>query len=154
LNFYVVIDCWEIFLMTLIEKCIVFALKAHSGQTDRLGRPYILHPLHLMAQVETEEEQMTAVLHDVVEDTDTTLADLQDLGLPESVLTAVALLTHDKEGVAYDVYVERLKSNAIARKVKMADLRHNMDIRRLPEVQERDAARMEKYRRAWITLTT
>ncbi len=139
--------------MTLIEKCIALALEAHSGQTDRLGQPYILHPLHLMAQVDTAEEQMTAVLHDVVEDTDTSLADLQELGLPASVLTAVALLTHDKEAVPYDVYVERLKSNPIARKVKMADLRHNMDIRRLPEVREKDTARMEKYRRAWLTLT-
>lgn len=140
--------------MTLIEKCIALALEAHSGQTDRLGNPYILHPLHLMAQVDTDEERMTAVLHDVVEDTETTLTDLQELGLPESVLTAVALLTHDKENVPYDEYVARLKSNPIAHKVKMADLRHNMDIRRLPVVTESDAVRMEKYRQAWLTLTT
>lgn len=140
--------------MTLIEKCIAFALNAHTGQTDRLGNPYILHPLHLMAQMDTEEEQMTAVLHDVVEDTDITLADLQDMGLPEAVITAVALLTHDKEAVPYDVYVDRLKPNPIARKVKLADLRHNMDIRRLPKVREEDMPRMEKYRKAWIALTT
>lgn len=140
--------------MTLIEKCIAFALEAHTGQTDRLGNPYILHPLHLMANVDSEEEQLTAILHDVVEDTDVTMDDLRALGLPESVLTAVALLTHDKENVSYDDYVKNLKSNPIARAVKLADLRHNMDIRRLPRVTEKDATRMDKYRRAWITLTS
>ena len=140
--------------MNLIEKCIALSLEAHSGQTDRLGNPYILHPLHLMANVDGEEEKMTAILHDVVEDTDVTMDELQALGLPESVLTAVALLTHDKENVPYDNYVKNLKPNPIARAVKMADLRHNMDIRRLPKVTEKDAIRMDKYRRAWETLTT
>ena len=138
--------------MTLLEKCIALALEAHSGQTGRDNLPYILHPLHLMSQMDTEEEMMTAVLHDVVEDSEYTLADLRDLGLPEPVLRAVSLLTHDKEGVTYDEYIRRLKPDRIACKVKMADLRHNMDIRRLPTVHEKDAARLEKYRRAWSYL--
>ena len=107
-----------------------------------------------MAQVDGEEEKMTAILHDVVEDTDVTMDELRALGLPESVLTAVSLLTHDKDAVPYDDYVKNLKSNPIARAVKMADLRHNMDIRRLPKVTEKDAVRMDKYRRAWIILTS
>jgi (p)ppGpp synthase/HD superfamily hydrolase len=135
--------------MTLLEQCIVFALEAHVGQKDRFGQPYILHPLHLMAQMATEEEQMTAVLHDVIEDTEATLADIRAMGLPESVIQAVGLLTHDKDNVPYEEYVRQLKPDAIARKVKLADLQHNMDIRRLPVVKENDAVRMEKYRRAW-----
>lgn len=138
--------------MTLLEKCIAFALEAHKGQKDRYDRPYILHPLHLMSQMDTEEEMMTAVLHDVVEDTDYTLADLRDLGVPQSVVHAVGLLTHDKEATSYDEYVRRLKPDDIARKVKMADLRHNMDVRRLRKVEEKDAKRLEKYRQAWAYL--
>lgn len=139
-------------MTTLLEKCIALALEAHKGQKDRAGLPYILHPLHLMSQMDTEEEMMTAVLHDVVEDTDYTLADLRELGLPESVLRAVSLLTHDKEEISYEGYVQRLKSDPVARKVKMADLRHNMDIRRLTAIQEKDAVRFEKYRKAYAFL--
>lgn len=138
--------------MTLLEDCIVLAVEAHKGQKDRYGRPYILHPLHLMAQMDTEEEMMTAVLHDVVEDTDYTLADLREMGLPDAVVVAVGLLTHDKEAVPYDEYVRHLKPNPIAKKVKLADLQHNMDIRRLRSVEEKDAVRLEKYRRAWAYL--
>ena len=138
--------------MTLLENCIALAVKAHEGQQDKSGRPYILHPLHLMAQMDTDEEMMTAVLHDVVEDTGYTLADLRDMGLPEPVILALGLLTHDKEAASYDEYVMQLKPNPIARKVKMADLRHNMDIRRLNSVGEKEAARLEKYRRAWAYL--
>jgi (p)ppGpp synthase/HD superfamily hydrolase len=138
--------------MTLLENCIALAVKAHEGQQDKSGRPYILHPLHLMAQMDTDEEMMTAVLHDVVEDTGHTLADLRDMGLPEPVILALGLLTHDKETASYDEYVMQLKPNPIARKVKMADLRHNMDIRRLNSNGEKEAARLEKYRRAWVYL--
>lgn len=138
--------------MTLLEKCIALAVKAHEGQKDKSGRPYILHPLHLMAQMDTDEERMTAVLHDVVEDTGHTLADLRQMGLPESVILALGLLTHDKETATYEEYVQQLKPNPLAKKVKMADLRHNMDIRRLDSVGEKEAARLEKYRKAWAYL--
>jgi len=139
--------------MNLLEKCIEFALAVHAGQVDRYGRPYILHPLHLMSQMDTEVEMMAAVLHDVVEDSDMTLDDLRRLGLPEEVIQAVSLLTHD-EADSYEAYVDKLKPNRIARQVKLADLAHNMDIRRMVRVTEKDAARLDKYRRAWEMLTT
>ena len=139
--------------MNLLEKCIKFALDVHAGQRDRYGRPYILHPLHLMSQMDTEVELMAAVLHDVIEDSDMTLDDLRQLGLPEEVVQAVSLLTHD-ESDSYDDYVRKLKPNRIARKIKLADLLHNMDIRRMDRVTEKDAARLDKYRRAWEILTT
>lgn len=138
--------------MTLLEDCIALAVEVHRGQKDKYGRPYILHPLHLMAQMDTEEEMMTAVLHDVVEDSGRTLVDLQALGLPEAVIGAVGLLTHDKETTSYDEYVRQLKSDPLARKVKLADLEHNMDVRRLRSVGEKEAERLEKYRRAWVFL--
>lgn len=138
--------------MNLLEKCIQFALEVHAGQRDRYGRPYILHPLHLMGQMDTEVEMMAAVLHDVIEDSDVTLDDLRRLGLPEEVIQVVSLLTHD-EADSYEAYVHKLKPNRIARKVKLADLAHNMDIRRMDRVTEKDAARLNKYRRAWEALT-
>jgi (p)ppGpp synthase/HD superfamily hydrolase len=138
--------------MQLLEKCIALALAAHGGSVDRYGRPYILHPLHLMLQMETDEEKMTAVLHDVVEDSDKTLADIAALGVPAEVVEAVGLLTHDKENVPYDLYVEAIKPNPLARRVKLADLTHNMDIRRLHDLNEKDLARLQKYYKAWRLL--
>jgi hypothetical protein len=95
---------------------------------------------------------MTAVLHDVVEDTGITLAGLRELGVPEVVILALSLLTHDKETTSYEDYVRQLKSDPLARKVKLADLRHNMDVRRLHSVGAKEAERLEKYRRAWAFL--
>src|SRR5687768_5217072 len=138
--------------MNLLEKVIFFALEAHAGHTDKYGRPYILHPLHLMSQMDSDEERMTALLHDVVEDTNYTLADIEALGVPPSVVEAVALLTHDKEQTPYLDYVRALKPNPLARKVKLADLRHNTDIRRIDPIREKDAARLERYRQAWLIL--
>ena len=140
--------------MRLLEKAIDIALKVHSGQTDKYGQPYILHPLHVMMQMDSEVERVTAVLHDVVEDSHTTLDDLRNEGFPDAVVTAVGLLTHDKEVLDYEAYVRKLKPNPIARKVKLADLNHNMDIRRMDTVREEDAQRLEKYRAAWELLTS
>lgn len=140
--------------MKLIERAIARALQAHAGQVDRYDRPYILHPLALMAAVEGEQAQMVAALHDVVEDSALTLDDLRAEGFPEEVLEAVRLLTHDSESQSYDDYVRAIRPNALARQVKLADLRHNMDIRRMTVVTPEDAPRLEKYRRAWEILTT
>ena len=140
-------------MSALLDKAIALATAAHAGQVDRYGQPYILHPLHLMAQMETAEEKMVAILHDVVEDTPVTLAELQAEGFPPEVLTAVALLTHEPDSVPYVVYVADLKPDPLARKVKLADLAHNMDIRRLPELRLQDWERLQKYHRAWLFLT-
>ena len=107
----------------------------------------------LLEQLDGDEERMVAALHDVVEDTGRTLADIAALGVPPTVLTAVALLTHDKEQTPYLDYVRALKPNPLARKVKLADLRHNMDIRRMDTVTDKDTARLERYRHAWQLLT-
>ena len=139
--------------MDLVEKAISLAVEAHAGEVDKQGKPYILHPLHLMMQMETAEEMITAVLHDVVEDTNTTLEDLRQHGFPEVVLEALELLTHDTASTSYEEYVAAIKPNPLARKVKLADLAHNMDVRRLPEMGMNDYGRLEKYRRAWDRLS-
>jgi (p)ppGpp synthase/HD superfamily hydrolase len=138
--------------MSILESCIALALEAHGGQVDRYGGPYILHPLQLMLQMDTEVEMMTAVLHDVVEDSDKTLQDIAALGAPPEVVTAVALLTHDKENVPYETYIQAVKPNPLARRVKLADLEHNMDLRRMDRVEEKDLARLQKYQRARAVL--
>lgn len=140
-------------MTTLLERAVGLALEAHAGEVDKADKPYILHPLRLMLQMDTEEEMITAVLHDVVEDSHVTLDDLRAAGFPSAVLEALALLTHNTAAEAYDAYIARIKPNPLARKVKLADLAHNMDIRRLPDpLTVADLGRLEKYRRAWETL--
>ena len=131
----------------MTNKAMVLAYEAHQGQYDKSGLPYVFHPFHLAEQMDTEEAVTAALLHDVVEDTDYTLEDLRSMGFPDTVTDALALLTHDPS-VPYMEYVERLKSNPIARSVKLADLTHNSDLSRLPVVTEKDLERVEKYRKA------
>ncbi len=132
----------------LIGKALEIAWKAHEGQKDKGGHPYIRHPLSVAGQLDTEEEIMTALLHDVVEDTDYTLNDLKREGFPPAVIEALQLLTHDPE-VEYMDYVRRIRPNALARRVKLADLWHNSLPERLVQpLTEKDRQRLEKYRKA------
>ncbi len=131
----------------MTNRAMELAYRAHHGQFDKNGVPYVFHPFHLAEQMDTEETVTAALLHDVVEDTDYTLEDLRAMGFPDPVLEALSLLTHDPS-VPYMEYVKRLKNNPIARAVKLADLTHNSDLSRLPAVTERDLERVEKYRRA------
>ena len=111
----------------------------------------ILHPLRLMLAVEGDNVRIAAVLHDVVEDTDTSLDDLRAAGFSAEVLEAVALLTHAKEEEHF-AYVRRLAANPIARHVKRADLRDNMDLTRIPTPHEKDHVRIRKYGEALAIL--
>ena len=133
--------------MPTLEDAIALAIEAHRGQKEKAGQPYILHVLRVMFQLETEQEQVAGVLHDLVEDTSYTLDDLRRLGYPDPVVTAVDCLTR-REDESYEEFVERAGAHPIARRVKLADLEDNMDIRRLPEVTERDLERLNRYIRA------
>ena len=128
----------------LTNKAMRIAYKAHNGQLDKSDVPYIFHPFHLAEQMKTEHEVIVALLHDVVEDTDVTLGDLEADGFPHDVLEAVRLLTHDRS-VPYMEYIAGLKDNALAKKVKMADLRHNSDVTRLEGIDEEAGKRLKKY---------
>lgn len=123
------------------------ARRAHEGQLDKAGAPYIEHPAHVAATVEGDEAKAVAWLHDVVEDTAYTFSDLEAEGINGTVIDALRLLTHSK-GVPYLDYVRTIKQNPLATKVKLADLAHNSDLSRLAEVTETDRARVEKYRQA------
>lgn len=131
----------------MTKKALKLSFEAHKEQKDKGGLPYVYHPFHLAEQMKSEEAVVVALLHDVVEDTDRSLDDIRALGFPERVIDALALLTHDKATPYFD-YVARVKTNPIARAVKLADLEHNADLSRLDKVDEKDKARAEKYRQA------
>jgi (p)ppGpp synthase/HD superfamily hydrolase len=114
--------------------------------------PYVFHPFHLAEQMDDELSTVCALLHDVVEDTDTTFADLLAMGFPQSVVDVLTLLTHE-ESVPYMEYVQKISTNATATKVKIADLKHNMDETRLYVVDEYAKKRAEKYAKALALLT-
>ena len=138
--------------MSTLEKAISLAAAAHNGQKDKNGAPYILHPLRVMARVQSDTEKIAAVLHDTIEDTDYTIEKLRAKGYSEQVLEAIDCLTkRDKED--YNGYVKRCKSNSTACKVKIADLEDNMDIRRFDVLKEEDLKQLNKYLRAWKYLT-
>lgn len=135
----------------ILAKAIEIAVNAHTGQTDRAGKPYIQHPLRVMDSVNTTEEKIVAVLHDVIEDTDITSEDLMKAGIPKNLVNEVVMLTHDPD-VDYDAYVHQIAKYKIARKVKLADLKDNMDITRLSEISDKDIERLKKYHRNYIYL--
>ena len=131
----------------LTKKALRLCFDAHREQVDKTGLPYVFHPFHLAEQMKDEATTVCALLHDVVEDTDYTLEDLRAMGFPADVVDALALLTHDP-AVPYMDYVKEIAKNPIARKVKMADLRHNSDLSRMDEVDEWALRRTEKYKKA------
>ena len=127
-------------------KALKLCFVAHKEQTDKTGVPYVFHPFHLAEQMTDELTATAALLHDVVEDTDYTLEDLENMGFDSRVIEALALLTHDPE-VPYMDYVAAAGRNLIARAVKLADLRHNSALSRMVgvELTEWDKKRNEKY---------
>ncbi|MBQ9843069.1 MAG: GTP pyrophosphokinase [Oscillospiraceae bacterium] len=129
------------------KMALRLCFQAHRDQLDKGGMPYVFHPFHLAEQMLDEDTTVLALLHDVVEDTPYTLADLARMGFPQKVLEALALMTHDP-AIPYMDYVAKIKANPLARAVKLADLRHNSDITRLEHVDARTLARIEKYRQA------
>ena len=131
----------------MTKAALKLCFAAHKDQLDKSGLPYVFHPFHLAEQMEAEEEVCVALLHDVMEDTDCTAEDIRAAGMSDAVLEALSLMTHDPR-VPYMDYVAQLAGNPLARKVKLADLRHNSDTRRLDVVTERDLQRAAKYAQA------
>lgn len=137
---------------SLTKKALKLCFEAHKEQVDKTGLPYVFHPFHLAEQMDDELSTVCALLHDVVEDTDLTFADLAALGFPKEALEVLRLLTHE-DGVPYMDYVKAIAVNPTAKKVKLADLAHNSDLSRMVTVDERALARTEKYRQAIRLLT-
>ena len=130
-----------------LDDAIALARGAHAGQVDKAGAPCINHPLRMAATLESTEAKIVAILHDVVEDTPITLDDLRAAGYSPRIVGAVDGLTR-REHESYEAFIERAAADPIARQVKIADLRDNLDLSRIAEPTERDYARLERYKRA------
>ncbi len=137
----------------LLNKMLVLATNAHAGQYDKGGKPYILHPLKVMHYLKSEDEELQCIAlgHDVIEDTKVTYIQLRELGITERIIEGIKALTK-VPGETYDEYKERVFANEDAMRVKMADLRHNTDIRRLKGVTEKDIARVAKYHMFYLEI--
>lgn len=134
------------------KKAMRVCFAAHKDQLDKSGLPYVFHPFHLAEQMPDEDTTVTALLHDVAEDSDIRLDDLRKMGFIERVMNALSLLTHDP-AVPYMDYVRALKSDPVAKAVKLADLAHNSDLSRLDDPRESDIERAKKYAEAIALLT-
>lgn len=136
-----------------LELAIQIAIEAHAGQKDKAGNEYILHCLRVMLKMDTTEEMIAAVLHDVVEDSPLSVNDLETSGFSPKVLEAVDLLTKDVENESYEQSIEKVKKSPLAVKIKLADLEDNMDTKRISNMTQEDIDRLEKYHKAWDVLT-
>ncbi|SPL71432.1 HD domain-containing protein [Acinetobacter stercoris] len=139
--------------MSTLEKAIALAAKKHAGQLDKGQSPYILHPLRLMFKMKTPQQQIVAVLHDIIEDTDTTVVDLISLGFSQEIIDAILALTK-ADGETRIEAAYRAVKNPIARLVKLADIADNMDLSRIPHPSAKDLLRLEEYRQVRQILIT
>jgi (p)ppGpp synthase/HD superfamily hydrolase len=130
-----------------LERAIALACEAHRRQTDKAGKPYILHPLRLMLRFSDTADQVVAVLHDVVEDSAITLDRLRELGFEPSIVAAIDCLTR-RSGESYDAFIDRILADRLATRVKIRDIQDNLDLSRLPTLSDEDLQRVAKYHRA------
>lgn len=137
----------KISLSHLLARAVAIAAIAHQDQRDKAGAPYILHPIRLMMRGQTINEQIVAMLHDIVEDSDWTLDQLAAEGFPAEIITALDCLTRRPEET-YDQFLDRVLTNALATRVKCYDLEDNMTLTRLENLSEKDLQRLQRYHQA------
>lgn len=131
----------------LTKKAMKICFKAHKKQIDKAGLPYVFHPYHLAEQMDDETSTVCALLHDVVEDSYYTFDDLAETGFTSEIIDVLKILTHDK-GTPYQDYIKKISENQVAKKVKIADLKHNSDVARLGNVDDVALERIKKYKKA------
>lgn len=137
--------------MSNLAKAITIAAAAHQNQLDKNGTAYILHPIRVMLKMDGNLLKTAAILHDVVEDTDWTLDMLRSEGFSERIIELIDLLTR-RDSESYDDYIERIRSDGNAVKIKLADLEDNMDLTRLPSLSENDFTRLARSHKNWLKL--
>jgi len=135
----------------MLDRALQIAVKAHRGQREGRGFPYVFHPIRVMLRMRTDEERIVALLHDVVEHTDWSFKDLRKEGFRGRIVRAVDHLTK-RPGEDYDAYISRLRPHRLARSVKMADLRDNLDQCRGPHPTAKDRNRIARYEGALANL--
>lgn len=137
----------------LLAKAVAIAQRVHADQVDKVGAPYILHVMRVMNRGQTLDEKICGVLHDVVEDSPVTFDDLRAEGFPEHIIAALRCVTKTSEQEDYEAFIERIKTNPLAVRVKLNDLEDNMDVRRMVSVGPKEAERLNKYLKAYRALT-
>lgn len=137
----------------MLTKMLVFATNSHAGQYDKGNNPYILHPLAVMNILNSSDEELNCIAlgHDIVEDCKVSYSELRDIGFTDRIIEGIKCLTK-VPGETYDEYKDKVKSNPDAIKVKIADLTHNTDIRRLKGATEKDMARTARYYKFFLEL--
>lgn len=140
-------------MSAMLSTMIILAAQKHDGQTDKSGRPYILHTLTVMHKLRSDDEELNciAVGHDLIEDTDTTYFELRNLGFSDRVTEGIRCLTK-VPGETPEDYLAKILSNRDAMLVKKRDLEHNSDIRRLKGLTEKDFLRLQKYNKMYVTI--
>ena len=136
----------------MLKLAYSIACRVHTGQYDKGGQEYIRHPIAVANLLESDNEKIVAYLHDVVEDADTTLENLQEFGFEPDIIDAIDCITKRKSE-SYNNYLERVRGNKLATRVKIADLTHNSDISRIPKPTDEDFARVQKYKESLKVLT-
>ena len=134
------------------ELALQIAKEAHAGQVDKAGKDYILHPITVASYMDTDVEKTIAYLNDVLEDTSVTVDELRN-HFSNEIVDTVITLTHRKDE-SYFEYIQRISKSKLAKKVKVADLLHNLDITRIKEPTKQDYERLEKYKKAILYLAT
>ena len=137
----------------MLANMLLIATNAHAGQFDKGGKPYILHPLKVMHYLKSEDEELQCIAlgHDLIEDTDVTYSELIGAGMSTRVIEGIRALTKVR-GESYLEYKQRVLQNRDAMLVKLCDLRHNTDIRRLKGITDKDVARIAKYHEFWVEI--
>lgn len=138
--------------MATLERAMEIAISAHKGQKDKSGADYILHVMRVMHKGETDMEKICGILHDVIEDTHWTFEDLKKEGFSDDVISVLRCVTKVSDSEDYDVFIDRVKPNPVAVKVKLNDLMDNMDITRFTQLNEKDLKRLNKYLTAYRSL--
>ncbi|SHO59172.1 GTP pyrophosphokinase [Vibrio quintilis] len=130
-----------------LDLAIQIATQAHSGQIDKAGQPYVLHPLRVMFQFDSEKERIVAVLHDVIEDSDMSLSEIKCCGFSDEITEALDCLSR-KQAESYDDFIDRILTNKLACIIKIEDIKDNLNVTRLNKLQEKDLKRIYKYHQA------
>lgn len=129
-----------------LQVAISLARTHHAGQVDKAGKPYIDHPMRVMSNLDSVEEKIVGVLHDTIEDTELTLDALREEGFSQPILSALDAITK-RSGESYEDYLQRVMTDRLALKVKIADMTDNMDMSRIPHPTGKDYKRLEKYKK-------
>ena len=136
----------------LQELALQIAKEAHAGQVDKAEKDYILHPMTVASYMDTDTEKAIAYLHDVLEDTNVTVDALRNI-FPNEIVDTLITLTHE-QNESYSDYIQRVSKSKLAKKVKVADLLHNLDITRIKQPTKQDYERLEKHKKAILYLVT